>query len=169
MVTGWMSDWMSLMMRLSPTSCFSEAVGMRVASVRILYIPATTWLSLSCGMGLLSATVFITSVQSFPSMALTTTAYITNTSTYRLAYIYMCVHMELPCIHTYTCMEPHACIYIHRGDLLPYSFICVYLLVFSWTFPGPHPSDFSTGNLPREVSCFRKTCSSLHVLRPLCR
>lgn len=45
---------------------------MRMASDSSLWIPATMWQSLSCGMTLLSAMDFIPSVQSFPSRALTT-------------------------------------------------------------------------------------------------
>lgn len=64
----------------APTSCLSDDVGMRVASVTILYIPATMWRSLSWGMELLSAIDLITSRQSFPSTALTTAASICKTS-----------------------------------------------------------------------------------------
>lgn len=59
------------------TSCLSDDMGMRMASDRTLYIPATIWLSLSCGMGLLSAIDFITSLQSLPSRALTTARHTT--------------------------------------------------------------------------------------------
>lgn len=59
------------------TSCLSDDAGMRMASDRTLYIPATIWLSLSCGMGLLSAIDFITSLQSLPSRALTTARHTT--------------------------------------------------------------------------------------------
>lgn len=54
------------------TSCLSDDVGMRMASDSTLYIPAMMWLSLFCGMTLLSAMDFITSLESFPSRALTT-------------------------------------------------------------------------------------------------
>lgn len=155
---------------------------MRVASVKTLYIPATMWLSLSCGMELFSAVDLIISLQSFPSRALTTTADITN----RLTRVHLCASpLQLNTLisvqtvlyllfrssqvllksctilcHIYYVIMQHGLLNIF------FVFLGIYLSIFSWTFLGPRPSDFSTVNLPLVVSCFLKRCSPLYVWRP---
>lgn len=145
---------------------------MRMASDSSLWIPATMWQSLSCGMTLLSAMDFKPSVQSFPSRALTTAGQGIIHSHIKCTYpasstanTWSEYQQKLYCGYCYkssftinftkrrSVLLFHAQgTYSNRHNIIQLFSSCyffsvldfIYLSVFFGTTLGPHPSSFLT-------------------------